>query len=344
MGEACHGKPRPKVWELLSLTPGFGSVKGWPGDPCPPFTDKKLSLREWEPLAFVVAWGAVGHQEGIWPPTCSSPHITEVLSAGCWSRGQNMQGLGPLQMMASEDTGQGSLASLAGILGGWHGEAGLEEVRGHCQGRLVWMGVPGPSRGHPFSMGTRGAAAQQGWVVSFSAMGPTDTSQAHGWTRWRQVRADGAAAPGPLWPGCGSYLMGKAALQLSEPVPRPQNGPDTYLLGVWRMKVVSAQDLDGSLWGLHTCSRCLLPGTGKALAPSVMLWAPQAHLWPAEFIACWEPFRQPAGSSLLPASGGLDIYRGCQGQEAGWGPRVVHWEEGQKRRVWWWWWGFICFC
>ena len=73
-----------------------------------------------------------------------------------------MQGLGPLQMMASEDTGQGSLASLAGILGGWHGEAGLEEVRGHCQGRLVWTGVPGPSRGHPVSMGTRGAAAQQG--------------------------------------------------------------------------------------------------------------------------------------------------------------------------------------
>ena len=44
------------------------------------------------------------------------------------------------------------------------------------------------------------------------------------------------------------------------------------------MKVVSAQGLGGSLWGLHTCSRCLLPGTGKALAPSVMLWAPQAHL------------------------------------------------------------------
>lgn len=104
----------------------------------------------------------MGNQEGIWPPICSSPHITEVLSAGCRSRGQNMQGLGPLQMMASEDTGQGSLASLAGILGGWHGEAGLEEVRGHCQGRLVWTGVPGPSRGHPVSMGTRGAAAQQG--------------------------------------------------------------------------------------------------------------------------------------------------------------------------------------
>lgn len=53
-------------------------MRGWPGDPSPPFTDKKAESQlsvELEPLATVVAWQVWGTgQASCLPPTL--PHVS----------------------------------------------------------------------------------------------------------------------------------------------------------------------------------------------------------------------------------------------------------------------------
>lgn len=95
----------------------------------------------------------------------------------------------------------------------WGGRLGGGE--GPLPGEAGVEGVAGPSCGHPVSMSTRVAAAQQGRVVSLPATSPADTSQAQSWTKWRQVRAEGMTASGTrtpvpsLLPVCGSDSMGR---------------------------------------------------------------------------------------------------------------------------------------
>ena len=176
-----------------------------------------------------MAWGAVGHQEGIWPPICSSPHITEVLPAGCRSWGQNMQGLGPLQMMASENIrlgqpgGDSGWLAWGGRLGG--GEGPLPGAAGVDGGG--WA-VTLSSRLYGHARGCRSA----GLSCVFSRHGP-HRHQPGSWVD--QMETGPCGRGGGSRPNAARLWFrphGQAAPQLSEPVSRPQTGPDTYLLGV----------------------------------------------------------------------------------------------------------------